>query len=423
MFPCFLGGAGAYLSRSAASAAIRADCLERAYQLLCKFIDLEPDHFEAWLLRGWTTRDPHEAAICFERALALEPGNAVAADALAWARGQAPKIYTPSPPVDDGPALTLSWLEALRQSTEPHMADVAGAHASTSLDAVQDTCVDDTLSAERIERPAAVDAPQPVVRAATPAMRFNRNRIGPLAYVVVLGLAEVLTVFIAPLAGLVLYGLMLVSFPVSFARLPSGPLQRLPLALALVPLTRMLSLSLPLSQIPFIYWHAIIGIPLTIAGFLVIRAAGYTLARVGLTARRVLPQLVVGLSGLGIGYLEFLILRPSPLIESFTWDQFLFSALSLFVFTGFLEEFLFRGILQRAYVDSLGAMGIACVAFLFAVLHLGYHSALHFAFVFGVGLYFGAVAMRSGSILGVTLAHGVANIGLLLIYPFLITAS
>jgi uncharacterized protein len=54
------------------------------------------------------------------------------------------------------------------------------------------------------------------------------------------------------------------------------------------------------------------------------------------------------------------------------------------------------------------------------VLHLGYHSALDMAFVFGVGLFFGFVVDRTQSILSVTLSHGLTNIMLFLVVPFLV---
>jgi hypothetical protein len=56
----------------------------------------------------------------------------------------------------------------------------------------------------------------------------------------------------------------------------------------------------------------------------------------------------------------------------------------------------------------------------FAVLHLGYKSALDMLFVFGVAIGFGLLTLYTGSILGSTLAHGLTNIALFLIFPFLV---
>jgi membrane protease YdiL (CAAX protease family) len=74
--------------------------------------------------------------------------------------------------------------------------------------------------------------------------------------------------------------------------------------------------------------------------------------------------------------------------------------------------------LQQVAVDQWGrAFGIVYVAAIFSVLHVGYSSFVDVAFVFGIGLFFGWAADKTGSIVGVTLAHGLANIVLFLILP------
>jgi hypothetical protein len=93
------------------------------------------------------------------------------------------------------------------------------------------------------------------------------------------------------------------------------------------------------------------------------------------------------------------------------------------VFTGLLEEFIFRGLIQRSALENLGRRGLLYGAALFAVLHLGYRSALDVIFVFGVALFFGWVVVRTGSILGVTLSHGLTNVALYLFIPFLLNAQ
>jgi hypothetical protein len=84
-----------------------------------------------------------------------------------------------------------------------------------------------------------------------------------------------------------------------------------------------------------------------------------------------------------------------------------------------LEEMIFRGLLQRSAGDALRRMGVVYVALLFAVLHIGYQSLADFCFVLLVGLFFGWVVQRTRSLLGVTLSHGLTNITLFLIMPFL----
>lgn len=81
---------------------------------------------------------------------------------------------------------------------------------------------------------------------------------------------------------------------------------------------------------------------------------------------------------------------------------------------------MFRGILQFGANHYSGRGGILYIAFIFAVFHLGYKSTLDFFFVFLVSLLFSFGVQKTGSIMGVTIAHGLTNIFLYLMFPFLI---
>jgi membrane protease YdiL (CAAX protease family) len=232
--------------------------------------------------------------------------------------------------------------------------------------------------------------------------------------------AEVLTNLVAPAVGLIVHGLLLLALLGHSALTPSKRLQRLLLALSLVPLTRLLSLSVPLPNFPAIFVYLIVGLPLSLGAFAVVRLAGYSRRQIGLSVGAWPTQLLVGLTGLGLGYVEYRILQPEPLIEAPTLANLWLPVLILGLFTGLLEEVVFRGLVQYAASVVLGRWGLVFVAALFAVLHIGYRSGLDLAFVLAVGLFFAVVVERTRSILGVALAHAVTNIALFLIMPFVV---
>ena len=127
------------------------------------------------------------------------------------------------------------------------------------------------------------------------------------------------------------------------------------------------------------------------------------------------------MAGIGIGWLEYLILTPAPLSTALTLQAIWLPALILLLCTGFLEELLFRGLLQSAAIPVIGRWpALIFISALFAVLHIGYASVPDVLFVFAVGLSFALVVDRTRSILGVTLAHAIANISLYLIFPHLL---
>ena len=193
------------------------------------------------------------------------------------------------------------------------------------------------------------------------------------------------------------------------------------LALALAPLIRILNLSLPLAVFPLTYWYAVVSFPLLVGAVVVAQINGYRRKEIGLGwgNKNLLFHLLFGLTGLPLGLIEYLILRPEPLVPVLSLPDVFLPALILLVCTGFTEEFIFRGIMQKAASDLLGQKtALILVGFIFAILHVTHLSVIDVVFVFGVAVFFSTVVRRTGSLIGVTLAHGLTNIALYLILPF-----
>lgn len=210
----------------------------------------------------------------------------------------------------------------------------------------------------------------------------------------------------------------------SLVYVPDRPVRRLNTVLLLVPMMRIMSLGLPLAGLPQISWYFFTSIPIFAAMALITRNKDdpWSLEQLGLTLRQWPIQLCVALAGIGIGGLEYLILTPAPLSTALTLQAIWLPALILLISTGFLEELLFRGLLQSAAIPVIGRWpALILISALFAVLHIGYASVIDVLLVFAVGLAFSFVVERTHSILGVTLAHAIANISLYLILPHLLT--
>ena len=230
---------------------------------------------------------------------------------------------------------------------------------------------------------------------------------------------EVLTTYVEPRWGLVLHGALLLVMLVHTAFVWEQPLRDLLLTLSFAPLIRMVSLSLPLINFPLVYWYFLTSVPLFASVVIAMRTLRYDWRDVGITARGWGWQLPMGLLGLAFGVMEYNILAPKPLAAAFTLQDIWLPALILMVSTGFAEEIIFRGLMQRAARDALGEFSVAYVSLLFAVLHVGYKSLLDVVFVFAVAIVFGYITNKTRSIVGVSLAHGVTNIVLFLVAPFL----
>jgi membrane protease YdiL (CAAX protease family) len=217
--------------------------------------------------------------------------------------------------------------------------------------------------------------------------------------------------------GLILHITLLTALILIGALGSLGSSRTLIIALTLAPLIRILSLTLPFERIPPIAWYAVVAIPLLIVTWIVTRETGLSAREVGLRVNRLGPELLVAMGGISIGWVEYWILRPAPLAPSGSWPLLLVAALVLMIATGFTEELIFRGLLQTLAQRTLGLVGLVYVALLFTVMHAGNNSALDLLFVGAVGLFFGLLRLWGGSILGVTIAHGLANITLFLLMP------
>ena len=222
-------------------------------------------------------------------------------------------------------------------------------------------------------------------------------RLTGLLYLLAIAVAETITVFVNPAWGVVSHVAVLAALIVHSSVAWNRFKQAMLLTLALAPLVRIVSLSMPLAGIPRESWYPIIYAPLLGSGLVIMRIVGYTRQQVGLVLRRApLIQAGVILAGFGLGLGEYLILRPEPLINELNWQTFLLPALAFVLAVGFVEEFIFRGLMQRSAFHAFGWWGIVYVSAVFAVLHMGFYSWLDVAFVFGIALFFGWAVKEQG---------------------------
>jgi hypothetical protein len=244
-----------------------------------------------------------------------------------------------------------------------------------------------------------------------------------LGYLAAITLAELLTTLSEPRIGLALHSMILIMLVLHAALTWDRPIHGLLVTLTFAPLIRLVSLSLPLFPFPLVDWYLITSIPLFVAAWLTARLLGLSRDTLGINLRRLPLQGLIALTGFSFGYIEYQILQPKALAAAFTWQDLLAPALILLLSTGFFEELVFRGLMQTTARQVLPRFGLVFVAMVFAVLHIGYKSPMDVLFVFGVGFFFGWATLKTGSILGVTLSHGLTNITLFLIMPFLAAAS
>ena len=247
---------------------------------------------------------------------------------------------------------------------------------------------------------------------------FSATTIVVPVYLAAIAGAEVIGVFVGVVPGAVGHALLVLTLLSHYALKNGLSYRRVLPVLALAPLLRILSLTIPIREIPLIYWYAMIGVPLLLAVALTKRLLSLSWIDLGLRSGSWLPQILIALSGLPLSLLAFFILRPNPLIATFAWREVTVGAIILLIFTGFTEELMFRGLLQQVASEAFGRVGLFYSSAVFTIMYIGSLSWGYVLFIGLLSLFFGWCVHRTGSIWGVALAHGVLNIGMAFVWPF-----
>ena len=294
-------------------------------------------------------------------------------------------------------------------------------------DAFEDAVMDYRRSLELFEkvkdreREARVKDAMKNIESKRYGVKSSKKEIAALIiYFIAIAAAEISVTYVNMQMGLVLETVILFALLIHSSFHESYNFSTLLRSMMALPMIRIIGLSIPIMQIEPLYWFPIIAIPLFAASFTLIRAQKLTRKKIGLVLGNVPLQLTIALSGVLLGFTEYLILKPAPLISTFSIESVLFGAVLLTIGTGFAEELLFRGILQKNAENVFGKVfGLLYASILFTALHVGWQSVLDLIFVFSVAIFYGYAFQKTRSLLGVTLSHGISNSFLFLIMPFI----
>jgi uncharacterized protein len=285
-------------------------------------------------------------------------------------------------------------------------------------------------------RPSEPDAVLDVRSTGLPAPQSDYARAElALFYLGLLTLTNVVTIHVDPVWGIAGFAVLVVGLMVGALRTakPSGLspegvglIERretsLRVALLLPPLIGIASVTLPLERFGELGRSGAVALPALVAAFATMRANGYRRHDAGVSLPRSwrsgLVNLIVAASGIGLGYLRFRTSGSGSSPPESVSVVALSTAILLAVGTGFTIEFVYRGILQRAATDLFGPLaGVGYVATLSTVPIIGQRSPLDTGLIFLVAVAFGAAVQLTRSILGVSIAHAVAILCALVVFP------
>ena len=237
-------------------------------------------------------------------------------------------------------------------------------------------------------------------------------------YLAGFGLTELMLLF-SPVSGGLLYCVWLVVLLLHCSwHATATTYRRVLAALLLIPLLRLLSLTMPLAGLPIFFWYILVGIPLLVAVIPLARLLALSPVALGLGVQQWPLQMLFTALGIPLAIAAFWILPAAPILASVDWDAIGIGTLVLFIFTGFTQELVFRGVIQGVMKESFGSnAAIIYTTILFTTMYIGVGSLAYLGFSALLGLLLGWWRDYTGSIWGGAMAHGLMNTWILVILP------
>lgn len=236
-------------------------------------------------------------------------------------------------------------------------------------------------------------------------------------YTLTLLLAEFVTVSLEPTKSIMFLVVIIISLIILSSISSSKKFSYILQALILIPLLRIMSLSIPATEIDPVYWLAITILPLIASCIFLMQGQGRNRTDIGLNLKNLPVQILVVWGGLAMGFIAYLILKPPVIVSNLNTINLLVSIIIL-LSVGFTLELIFRGIIQKSADNLMGKhWGLIFVSILFTIQSINWNSVPYLAFVFGVSIIYGYIFQKTNSISGVGLSHGIANVMFFLILP------
>lgn len=238
-------------------------------------------------------------------------------------------------------------------------------------------------------------------------------------YVMIMVFGELITNYYLN-GGLIFQVILMVILTINSTSTSSHRFSYLLQAMILLPLIRIMSIIIPLSGIQSLYWILIMLVPITAAIIVLMQSQNINRKNIGFTRGNLPLQLGIGFTGLIFGYMEYQIIQPAALIPGLDSTNMIIIGMIIIMSAGFLEELIFRGVIQRNAENLMGKVwGIIFASVLFTIFNIGWNSLAHPGFIFLVSMFYGYAFQKTRSILGVGISHGLCNIVLFVILPFL----
>ncbi|WP_235283304.1 CPBP family intramembrane glutamic endopeptidase [Methanosarcina sp. 2.H.A.1B.4] len=190
-------------------------------------------------------------------------------------------------------------------------------------------------------------------------------------------------------------------------------------ALMLLPVLRLINLSMPIFYDTTLYTFVFIYGPLAIPVAVIVLHQRDSLEQIGITLKHIIPYMILSVPmGLILGLGEYLTIRTGYLIPDLTFINLLKLTIVMVFFVGLVEEVIFRSILQTRLENAHGMWAALIISsLLFGLMHSGYGTIQEILYTGFVGFIMGLAFHKTKSLPFIAVLHGFVNVFLFGILP------
>jgi membrane protease YdiL (CAAX protease family) len=211
----------------------------------------------------------------------------------------------------------------------------------------------------------------------------------------------------------------MIALSLSSVYIKDSEINKIHQALMLLPVLRLINLSMPIFFSTTLYTFIFIYGPLAIPAAIVIISQRDSLEEIGVSMKNIGAYMILSIPlGFLLGLGEYLTIKSKYLIPDLTFVNLLELIFVMVFFVGLIEELIFRSILQTRLEKALSIQeALLVTSLLFGLMHSGYgtfHEILYTGFV---GLFMGLAFYKTRSLPFIAVLHGFVNVFLFGILP------
>jgi membrane protease YdiL (CAAX protease family) len=190
-------------------------------------------------------------------------------------------------------------------------------------------------------------------------------------------------------------------------------------ALMLLPVLRLINLSMPIFFDTTLYTFVFIYGPLAIPLAVIVVHQRNSLEQIGITLKHIIPYMLISVPlGFLLGLGEYLTIRTGYLIPDLSFINLLKLTIIMVFFVGLVEELIFRSVLQTRLEEALSVReALIITSILFGLMHSGYGTYQEMLYTCLVGFIMGLAFYKTKSLPFIAVLHGFVNVFLFGILP------